>query len=737
MSDVIRNVVIKLQIQQQNLRLKLPDTTAVTNAAKTIETAYKTTYQNVSAAATAATSGKLQGIDTSALTQSATQMSQVFTAELGKIEAHVDIINAKLQQMGSRVAEAQKAASIVSGASATAPQPRGASPTGRDSWIASQVASTGFQSMIRKELADEALANAARVKSAQATNAAVTSHMLQAGDSYKMAAEGAFHLARGIIFLNVTSETELALLVKKLAYYQGVFDIFRGSFDIVKGLAMAQRNLAMAYAVASAAAIANGTTLTAMSFTMDMVTAKAIAMWTAITGPVGLVVMGVVAVTAAVVGGVYAWNKYGTAAQEAAAKQELALKKQAEAARQARIDIEKLTDATQRQKNFEGSTGTRGAIHDLRQSQVGTFMPALLGMTTQAREQYTNTVAMKDIQAKLTNNSINAAKQRADFITAAARQANIQNKDRFVGQSAGFGGSIGPESIAKVANDAAKFAALQEKLKSLATAPRGGVMSNNAATEEAAVTALQRQKELFATIGSQLTAQNKSQEERLSLLGQQRAAVQKVLDLETTRHAAAKQALIDEENRRKSAIQKFGELQPAQQAQLKSLGAQVKAGGIESLNEGQLQLLRQSGFGQSIISKLDYKKGTAAGGDKFLSDIDEFKPGNTDKLEEGQGADQTRADFFKKVLADSKSAIAKQEAAMAQLLVTSRQASDKLQEGIQKLADMQPFVDAVEAALKKRDEWLRKLQQESDVTKTAVQRQNDNITRGSMSAAGP
>lgn len=697
MAEVTREVLIKLKIQQPNFKLKALDVSAAQAGAKQIETAYLTAYDKVQKAAAGAGGSKLQGVDVSAFTKSAGQMSAVYLTELSKIETQVDSINAKLSTMGTGVTAAANAAVV---------KPPAAKPP---------ELSPAEQVLI--------------------TRTAVTSNMLQAGDALKSAADGAFHMARGIMLLNVTSETELAQLVRKLAYYQGLFDVMSGGYEVVKNLVIVNRSLTAAYAVAKAAALANGTSITAMSFAMDYAKVSAIAMWTAVTGPVGLALIGVAAVTAAIGIGVYAWRNYGTAAQEAARKQEDALKKQAEAARQARYEIERLSFAIQRQRDFESQTSSAAAQSSNRRSGIGTFVPSNLQLKDSAREQYANAMAMKDIQAKMTETTVAAAQQRDRFIATAARQADLKNTDRFIGQSTGFTGSIGPESIARVSNSPQRFQALQSRLKQLA-AQKPGAMTNDAAIESSVVKQLERQQALHDTIRTQIESQNASQQQRLAILGEQRQAVQKVLDIELTRYAASKQAVLDEENRRKSAVERFGELRPDQQQRLLQLGNQVKAGGVQSLNPGELQEFRNSGFGKSILSRFNYQQGTAAGADRFLQNVGELLPSNTDKLEEGQRPDESRGDFFKKQQGEIRANISKFEISMQSLVEQQKAQVESVNQGLEELADLKPVTDQIDKLIKARQEQIQRLEAKVDAAAGVANKTAESYQRGRMSQTG-
>lgn len=67
--------------------------------------------------------------------------------------------------------------------------------------------------------------------------------MLGAADSFKMAGEGAFTLARGVAFLVSDSDESFRDMLQNVARVQGSFDLFKGSVDTVKGLTQGLQQL--------------------------------------------------------------------------------------------------------------------------------------------------------------------------------------------------------------------------------------------------------------------------------------------------------------------------------------------------------------------------------------------------------------------------------------------------------------------------------------------------------------
>lgn len=134
-------------------------------------------------------------------------------------------------------------------------------------------------------------------KEATASASAIISANLQAVDSYRMMADGAFKVARGLAFLGVAEDENFRKTLQTLAVVQGSFDVYRGLTDIVKGLANAYRAKAAAEA-AGAAVTATATATTATAATATTASTASVGGLVAVMNPLALAVAAVVAVFA-------------------------------------------------------------------------------------------------------------------------------------------------------------------------------------------------------------------------------------------------------------------------------------------------------------------------------------------------------------------------------------------------------------------------------------------------------
>jgi len=90
-------------------------------------------------------------------------------------------------------------------------------------------------------------------KASEESRQKLTDDSLKMGEGFRTAGEGAFTLARGLAFVGVASEEDLAKVVQTIAQVQGAFDIFKGGIDVVKGLTEGTRALRLVTAQAAVA----------------------------------------------------------------------------------------------------------------------------------------------------------------------------------------------------------------------------------------------------------------------------------------------------------------------------------------------------------------------------------------------------------------------------------------------------------------------------------------------------
>jgi len=110
---------------------------------------------------------------------------------------------------------------------------------------------------------------------------------LKMGEGFRTAGEGAFTLARGIAFVGIAGEEDLAKVVQTIAKFQGAFDIFKGGIDVVKGLTEGTRALRTVTASAAVAETGLAAANTAVATTGAAATTSMRALM-ATLGPIAL-----------------------------------------------------------------------------------------------------------------------------------------------------------------------------------------------------------------------------------------------------------------------------------------------------------------------------------------------------------------------------------------------------------------------------------------------------------------
>lgn len=473
------------------------------------------------------------------------------------------------------------------------------------------------------------------------TNSEIVGKMRIAADAYKVAGEGALHLARGIAFLNAESEEDLAKVVRRIAYYTGLFDIFKGGVDVTKGAIVGTRAIAAAHTAAAAATAAHArfaaghaAALTTSTVVMNATAAAATRMWAALMGPIGWA-----ALAAGVAYGAVQWGIYRKSVEDAADETVRALKEQITLTGMAKGRQDDLNRSIEAGAKFRAQTALNSEIHGINQGLVGNLSGAALGATQDAQRR-------ADLEAKAN--------------TFADRRFNIAKAMTQLQQRAGQLGEIGTKS---------------------------SVLS-----EESLRQNIEQQR---ALVDAQ-KAMNALRKEDLATVTEQRNAVAALHDSERQRFAANKIALKEEEDRKKSLTERFGELRPDQQQRIKDIAGRVQSGGVEGLRRDERDFLKETGFADSLLSKFNLKRGQDAGFGEVAKQLGTFLPGTRD-LAEGQGANQTREDFLKS-----------QRAEITRGFNDAKQEWERLGEVQKLLADA--TTDGLKNAVKTGEEVLRAME---------------------------
>lgn len=637
MSDVVRNVTIKLHIQQSDAKLTAPDVSPVTQAAQQIETQFAATFAKMDQQASKTVSHSIQSM---AKAHDPNDVYAVKAPEVSPVTAATNAIEAS---------------------------------------VSSNTTAAGSVKV----------------------SGTLSSNLMQAGDAYKMAGEGAFHLARGIAFLNIEGEDELAKVVKKIMFYQGLFDIFKGGVDVVKGLYVGTKALAAAYTVSAVAAAASTGATSSLSIAMAVATGWATAMWTAITGPVGLAVL---ALTAVVAVGAVAWYKYGGAADAA---------------------NEKLLKQTK-------------YLDELRAAQY-----RIIAVNQQAEKSSTSANRAKrerdfDFTAPNTSNDQRIFRLRADQeklhqqqIKGLLKASDFSGKDQFLGQSAGvafrglkpkadqFGELSDAKGFAKFVENASQADKIRKLTQNVGRSDAAAIASGK--TKQEQETNLQRVAEkekanLEAALAGEhalkagLEQRLAVRQEFLATLDAEKSRLQDMLKLEDDRYKSAQDALKAEAQRNLSTEEKVGKMNPFEQQQLKDIAAKVKAGGIESLQKHERDFLEQNGLAEGKLQRYNINKGKEAlKGSTALADLGE----GTVTAQEAAGGRGSEGDNKAEMAQRAADAALESRADTSDQLAQVQQQHEKEFEQyrllLEKLGDLEPLIQTVTEAIAERDRQLENM----------------------------
>lgn len=597
-----------------------------------------------------------------------------------------------------------------------------------------------------------------------------------AGDAYKGAAEGAFTLARGLLLVTAANENDLAVMVQKLALYQGYFDIVKGGYEVVKGITVGNQALAVAQGtvtattaaqsaatgglaatqvaattttattatattgLAAAQGVATGTTaaqaVATNGLTASLVAARAAAAstWAFLTGPLGLALIATGAV------GYAAWNRITEATRLAREESERARSKMvaglvnvAAAAKQAESAHRDLANAIKSSNAFALQSS-------ISSQQFGVQFEGITGgpvggdrMSERERIDKEASSQAEVFARKRLAVAFEEQKAREEFARHAlgTTGGNPANADAFR-----EGGSLYEQLKGKVRSQssvASNFAASAQieiggLQKSASDDPRNADTYLNRAKEvqrlrEAALERARQQQQTLITLAQR---ENDLAKQKLALVVEERNSVQGLINSERQRADANRQSIRDEENRVKSLAQRFGELNQYQQQTIKDIASQVSASGVGSLTEQQRQTLKDSGLGDSTLSKYYLQKGNDAGFGSVAAQLGTFKPGTTDQME-GQGSNETRMEFFARQEQEARSSIAEAERKMTELIKLENDAREKVVAGIAEMASMQPILAAIEKLINTFRAEIEKLN--GMVEKASQETKNGQMSR--------
>lgn len=212
-----------------------------------------------------------------------------FTLKVPNVEqvnAALDKTNESIRTVSSTIEQSYSKLISASAASAEASKQAAATELANIQVIEQKTAiATKSEETIRKEQ-EKSAQDASKFRD-QATKS-----QIEVADKLKGSAEGVFVLARGIAFLSTNSEKDFEQVLRNVAKVQGAFDLFKGSVDAVKNLYEAYRALKTAQEAAAASQLALNAATTAGSVANSTAAATA-GTAAAALNPISLAVIGV------------------------------------------------------------------------------------------------------------------------------------------------------------------------------------------------------------------------------------------------------------------------------------------------------------------------------------------------------------------------------------------------------------------------------------------------------------
>lgn len=576
MADTIRDVIIKLRIQQVSTKLSVPDDKDYRDGILNAERFAVDSANRIKEAWSRSTDKPKEtennGEDDAA-SKAKSAAERVAAAEHKRAES---IKKAASTTTAAKTAESRASVSSSQTVVTAAAQSINAESTkSRSIQASSDTTVEAFRN--QAEVAEMASAQTSLGATAAAISVSSSATSIQGssikiGDSLKQAGEGTFVAARGYALLFTSTDEGYQNLIRNIQNTQGVFDLAKGTYETMKALSAA-------YATASAAAAAAQTAVAvtavpaaagqgavaatatagsvsggaysvvmfvvAVAQTAVAVTAKAAAAaMSRLWGPVAAVIA---IVTAAVTAAIIVWQAYAASCKEAAKA------------------MQPVEDSM------------RKAGHALREQN-------------QAASEL-------DLQDQI--------KQLKEYGTASEKLANLPkrraaNKDLFEENRGATAGQIATGQL----DEAGKSVSLMESQLSM--------------TQQAA----EREKD------------------RLGLIREAGKELQNNLDKQKSILETAKQAYEQEKGRVASLQESLGKLNAVQQAELKRLGDKVKSGeelnDLEAERVGELggqvgqeytkERNRKKGEGkEDLLTPFNNGKSLTGQGSKLQEELDKYK----------------------------------------------------------------------------------------------------------------
>lgn len=296
MADIIRDVVVRITLEQIQATLKAPDISPFISAQNAVN----------------------QAVQDAAVKQAGTQKDtqSAWDKSLAKLEEQSKAYSIASKEAEALEAAAKKAAQAEAKAVKEAAKEKAEALELRKrerEWVkeisdANKKAFADYQEQLKKKAEAEQKAS----ETAKAAAEKQISSQLRVLEATKQVGTGTFQLARGFAFLSTSTDENFQKMLQTIAKFQGGFDIIAGGVDVIKGMVEGTMALKSAYGVATVAAGLQAAAQTAVTATAATATAAVTALKVAL-GPIGLIVTGIGVATASLAA---AWKLSAASANE-------------------------------------------------------------------------------------------------------------------------------------------------------------------------------------------------------------------------------------------------------------------------------------------------------------------------------------------------------------------------------------------------------------------------------------
>lgn len=583
----------------------------------------------------------------------------------------------------------------------------------------------------------------ALARQAREVNTKVGSNLAAAADAYKMAGEGALHLARGVMLLNSATDEEIQALARKFAMYTAALDVYKGTVDVVKGTVVGTQALISAHKTAAAASAAatlshgaQAGALTGLSAAMLRARAASIAMWAGITGPWGA------AAFLTLGAGIALWYRWSEATRKAAEDSKNSFQKmvtdlsgvEQASARAARAQ-NTLTDAMRLQQSAAANMAAGRERFGFNQAN---WLGGARGMDRMTGRQEA------DLSAQESRERFQTEQRGIEQMRRDARVATSSVALRIAGRD--------PREAANFAEDGPGYQAQIETLKRSATtsvvadtkrltelSKAREIAEQNPDNQAAREKVLALEKEQLSvmklrqtaqlTINGALQAERTAHEAALGNLTRRRTELQGLITAEKARRDALLIEQKAEANRGKTLAQRFGEMSEPDRQRTRELSAKKPA----DWSDEERQFMQSTGLADAPLSHLYLKRGKDSGFDQIAKNLGTFLPGTTDQAE-GQGDKETRSDFLQRMTQEAERSGGKLETEMQAIMRRQFDQKEAVFDNMKELGNWSQMVTLTEKLIAMKEAEFAQLSAKLDATQGKVDGLQANTTRAILNS---